>query len=128
MQSEKNGEPVQVVEQTDELPLTNEAPNPDRTRYLDEIDPDVLASILNDIKNEEENVLDIPSLNTDLSLIKKQLVVNKIPLKSFGVRIFYGSAPKVKTSKAFKPPGNVKATCSDPVKSMITGKKHVLTA
>ncbi|KAL5078316.1 hypothetical protein RYX36_017300 [Vicia faba] len=95
-----------------------------RTGYLDEIDPDLLEVILNDINNEEENFLNIPPLNVDISPIKNQVAVNKSPSKKSGSRIFYGSAPKVK-----KCHGDVKPTFSDLVNAMINArKKHVPTA
>ncbi|CAI8609778.1 unnamed protein product [Vicia faba] len=67
----------------------------------------------------KNNVLGIPPFTVDLSPIKQQPAVNQGPSKTSGVRTLFGTAPKVKTSKVFKPLGNVK--------SMALRKKKVPT-
>ncbi|CAI8587356.1 unnamed protein product [Vicia faba] len=86
---------------------------------LNDIDIDILETILSEINNEENIVLDIPPLKVDLSSIKPKSAINQSRSKTCGARTFFGSAPKVNPSKAFKPPGNVKETCSDPISLII---------
>ncbi|XP_058784834.1 uncharacterized protein LOC131659696 [Vicia villosa] len=93
---------------TAEVP-TDSAPN--RRQYLDEIDPDVLDAILNDINNEEGNVLDIPPLNVDLSPIKEQAA------QKAGPKTFFGSVPKVKKH-------HVKPAFKDPVEALKEARRN----
>lgn len=65
--------PNPIHDEKDEVHIADPTPNIIRRGYPDEIDPNVLEEILNDINNEEENVLDIPSLDVDISPIKIRL-------------------------------------------------------
>lgn len=91
-----------------------------------ELEDDILDSLLNEVINEEDLILNIRPLSIDISPAKLKPIINHNPSKSSSVKTFIGKEQKVINFGSLKHPGIVKPTISDPLSLIMSISSFVI--